>query len=424
MKIAIWGSGPLSIEASIHFMNMGADVLLFAKKDLGGALVSLCKLSGEQRMYDSFLHLSLPSSRKFLNIDLDYIPTYREYRDQYLLPLIHILRDRDIVKEDRVLEIYKKTLSSFLPSSRSRMRDLFRIVSLKTGRTDFKGSYRSLPKELIDCLKEGRESFDDVDIVIDARGVLCRPQKIGISGSYTLNERRYREKIHYGIKNIDRTLCRLREAKIVTLIGSGATTVLWLNYLHDKDFEKIFVVTEEETPFLKYLTCHPDDEQGERLKILLKKNFEEFEFAQNIYKDKLFKSRELQVKCVPPVEPESFIEIFSSCRIISIDQFDGQKKFFLTMESIDSILHKTFVSDEIVVTTGYSLPSYRAFKGMQIDRSYCHKKILSKDGVHEEPGFYTIGPVSGADRYHLKEGLSQIDSIEKDMMQFFTKKDL
>jgi hypothetical protein len=75
-----------------------------------------------------------------------------------------------------------------------------------------------------------------------------------------------------------------------------------------------------------------------------------------------------------------------------------------------------------LVACGYE-SSYHLYSGLRVGFDIARKKTLSEDGSHEEPGFFTLGPVKGrsVERYTLHEGLAQIEMVRERILSFFTK---
>ena len=147
--------------AAWEFYQLGAEVVLYGGSDLGGGVRRLAKLTPEFSMGFSLEELLPPSLRE--NGKGGRMPTVGEYWRECLEPLGKNLQSLIRIQKVMALRVHKSFLGiDEVPVGRSRLADLFRVV---WGR-------------------DGLETYEDFDIVIEARGVFIDPCRRGREGRW------------------------------------------------------------------------------------------------------------------------------------------------------------------------------------------------------------------------------------------------
>ena len=176
MKIAVLGSGPLALEAALHFDQLGASVTIFANNDLGGMVTRVSQFAPETSFEDDWISLTSKVGRDSvsLNKDLKLVPSVGEYYEDYLASLIKKGSPNIVVKPGLVQRVHKRFLSidEQIPG-KSRLGDLFRVVFTTDPETSILKQVESNPElfeklgsDVIESLNESVESFDDFDLVL------------------------------------------------------------------------------------------------------------------------------------------------------------------------------------------------------------------------------------------------------------------
>ena len=179
MKLAIIGSGPLAILCAQHFNQLGAEVVLFQKNALGGNLRFMLEHFPE-------MEINFQNNKKSLNT------IWKED----LVPAIKELEKNNLTKAGEVQRVHKRFLhKNETIMNHSRLHDLFRVVySVNPKEAILKQleenpeMFKQLGEQVVNSLHMPVESFQDFDIVIEARGRGKSAHAMGPSEAYALNE--------------------------------------------------------------------------------------------------------------------------------------------------------------------------------------------------------------------------------------------
>ena len=317
MKIAIIGGGPAGLLASWEFCQLGAEVVLFGGKGLGGGIKRLSTMAPSLSM-EYPLDKLLPSSLLEGSKDV-HAPTVEEYWNNYLEPLGRKIQNLIRVKNVRVLRVHKSFLGTDeIPEGRSRLIDLFRVV----------------------WFQEGLETYEDFDIAIKAEGYFHRPLAAGPGGFLALNEAR-REEEGVVSKSWDITgyIGRLSGKERVLLVGSGVSAAFFCRQFFSRFPDgKLDLVTTEKEPFEKM----GKEERGSSL----------FKWVQT-HMDKSYQHwKECRREGLPP----DFC-IYNGYNVVSIDKLEDRNNLFVTIEAPafrrerEGI--KTLSVEGVLVATGF-----------------------------------------------------------------------
>ena len=326
-----------------------------------------------------------------------------------------------IVKKHKVERVQKRFLDTDeVLKEGSRMRDLFRIFCVVEPGENVLSRVKENPEvfeklgeEVIDSLSFSVESFEDVDVVIDASGKQTNPLMMGPGGGPAFNESKLKTEdiIFYGndcFRNID----NLSDEEI-TIVGSSDEALLFLlkcEALLEKG-NNINLVTSEASCFEKaYNSESLSLEDREAAKALIQDYIQKWKDACDVYTKEVQDWRGLpdfeRRKVDPPSLPEPQLKIYESYSITSVDKLLDRDKLFLTLEMPswrDPEGEKkplmTLPQDKIFVLSGFGTP-------LRFDIGLCEN----------EPGFYHVETLRKEVR---DEELN--NTIEKDLMRFFSK---
>ncbi len=399
MKLAIIGSGPLALYCAHHFDLIGAEVTLFQRSPLGGNI--------------RFLQDFFPQVNILVN---EENKTLESFWENELCELIKEVETKQLTKAGEVLRVHKRFLH--LPESipnRTRLHDLFRVIYSVNPREailkqleENPDMFNQLGEQVISSLHTPVESFEDFDIVIDARGLGKKPQPMGPSHSAALNENNIKLSAPIFYEKEIFTSLEFHNKKQIIIVGDTETSVLALlkcrDWLFSRPDHSISWVTHSpiNKPFLNPWFNH-------ELISLLSEIEKQFEEAKLIFEEKMHQWRDLEdyikVKIPKPIEPEPKIKIFQGYDVTSVDKLLDRDGVFATIETPDfrefsnsNLDLKTLAADAILVACGYE--------------EDCHFANGIQD---EEPGYYKLGATN------LSEGLFQIKIIEKKIMSFFSR---
>lgn len=446
MKIAIIGSGPLGLEAAIHFENLGAAVTLFMDQIPGGLIYKLKENFSDVVVHSDFDKVSTKRGREISGAALEGEVTLGQYSEEYLEKLLHDPTLNLVIKKAKVERVHKRFLSlDETIQDKSRMHDLFRVIYSVDPKENIleqaqanPEAFKQLGEDVLKSLEKSVEAFEDFDIVIDATGVFHSPYPMGASASFALNEKNLKEEnpIYYGAKGLLKLNEVKQNSKSLVLIGSGETAAAWLvgleSWLED-DSHSLSLVTTETTIFEKLSKNESGKGIFKKALRVVERNREKLKGKIIQFEKDLHHWRDLEphikAKTPQPVEPRSQINFLTGYNVSALDRLLDREGLFVTLEMSpfreDYNPEKemvTLAADTILVATGhYKDPTL--FKGLLTKYDEMRKYPLSEKAETSESGFYIIGATKRAhnDRYSLEDGLKDIDLIEKDILKFFSR---
>lgn len=420
MKVAIIGSGPLAIEALLHFDHLGAAATLFHRGTLGGNMRLLKEHFPEYPLgqWSEMTASSAPGTE----FPPEHQVSAQEYWDEYLLKHVASPHFQSLVIKGEVIRIHKRFLSpdEEIPGH-GRLMDLFRVVfnydprqDLEEQLSDNPQAFSHFSEEIVASLHSGIERFQDFDLVIDARGEHSFPLPMGPGQSEAINEKKIEGPIYYG-RDAFNHLSELTEKKHLLIVGSGELAALAINKLRPwLSFagNRLSIVTTERDPFIS-----AKENQISGVADILADVEVNFQNEIKIFEDALdiWRNQEdyIRAKLTRPVPPERRIEIFAGHNIVAIDRLLDQEGLFATIESAPFRSKgegelKTLGLDAILVFTGHK-QDRSIIKGL--------RKEQDESGMYLEPGLYDLTSKSR----RLSEGLVKIKRIEEDVMKFFSR---
>lgn len=399
MKMAIVGSGPLAILTATHFDQMGAEVVLFQRSPLGGNL---------RFIMDAFPELKIQVKNENIPVSDFFV--------QDIVPAVLELEKYGLTKQGEVLRVHKRFVHSdeSIPN-RTRLLDLFRVVYSQNPQDAILKQldenpefFKQLGDEVINSLHKPVESFEDFDIVIEARGFGKKPMPIGAGGSMALNENNLKESsLLYYEKDIF-TKLNLDNKKTIVLVGEGASLKLALL----KFKEWLFKAPGRELHWVTYKKVNEpcgnewlDDEVAK----LLTEVETKFDKAKLEFERKTHEWRDLEdyvkVKVPKPVEPTPLLVIHQGYDVTSVDRLLDRDGVFATIErpefrdfNKDGAEMMTLAADALCIARGV------------------HNETLGADSlIANEPGFYSLKSTN------INSWLTEIKQIEEDILKFFKK---
>lgn len=398
MKMAVIGSGPLAILCAHHFHGLGAEVVLFQKKPLGGSL---------RFIMEHFPHMEIEFQNSLKKAE--------ELWNEYFVPLINSLEVNDLTKAGEVLRVHKRFLHpEETVENRSRIHDLFRVVysvnpkdAILKQIDENPEMFARLGEQVINSLHIPVESFEDFDLIIECRGLGKPSLPMGPSSAPAINELNLRKAaaIYYG-KDIFNQL-QFEGKKNILLTGNNPMAMCALikcsDWLFSNNNCSLTWVYHAEALETKNRWIKDKVEQ------IIKQASELFEKDKLEYEAKLRQWRDLddyvRVKTTAPLEPVQKIKIFPGYDVTSIDRLLDQESLFITIESPDfrkaaKVVNdiKTIAADAVMVASG-----------IDADAQF-RKGILAN-----EPGYYIINA------HDLQEGVQLIYSIENQILAFFSR---
>jgi hypothetical protein len=399
MKLAIIGSGPLAIFCAEYFNQIGAEVTLFQKNALGGNV---------RFLLDHFPEMEVSYQNQ--------TKTIKSFWDENITPAISALEERCLTKAGEVLRVHKRFLHpQETITKKSRLHDLFRVIySVNPKEAILKqleenpDMFKQLGEQVMNSLHLPVESFEDFDIVIEARGFGRSVLGMGPSNAMALNENNIKDTAALFYEKDIFSKLSFEGKKHLVLVGHSESAILALL----KCKEWIFSNPKHS---LSWVTSEPASKKLKNnwLNIELEKllNFSQtlFDKEKIEFEKKMHDWRDLEdyvkVKIPKPIEPEAKLKVFQGYDVTSVDRLMDREGVFTTIETPDFRDYakvpndlKTLPAEAILVACGVDPLDSKAL-GLQVN----------------EPGFYQLNATD------LTEGLAQIKMIEEKILAFFSR---
>lgn len=398
MKLAIIGSGPLAIFCARHFDQLGAEVVLFQKNALGGNV---------RFLLDHFPQMEIQFNNNQKSLE--------QFWNEELVPAVLDLEKKEITKAGEVLRVHKRFLhpGESIPD-KSRLHDLFRVIySVNPKESILKqleanpDMFKQLGEQVVNSLHMPVESFEDFDIVIEARGRGKAALPMGPSNALALNESNIRVNAPLLYEKDIFTKLNFEGKKHLVLVGDNESAILTL--LKCKEW-----IFSDPTHVLSWVTYSPARKIRENqwlnteLIKLLDFSASEFDKAKIEFEKKMHEWRDLEdyvkVKIPKPIEPQAKLKIFEGYDVTSVDRLLDREGVFATLETPDFRENtepndlRTLPAETIMIACG-----------VEEDLSF------AKGIGALEPGYYRL------DSTNLNDGLMMIKTIEEKILSFFSR---
>lgn len=413
MKIAILGINPIALEMASTVFEIGGHPILFGERCTEHILDLYPEEFSVSEASQSILGLKKP------------IETKQEYLDLVIAPLFRHFYSLNMIKQVKLLRVQKRFigLTEDIGGS-SRINDLFRVVFQKDSSTDTEESiknnpevFKDLGEKIIESLKDGVESFEDFDVVIDARSRVSSPNMMGPGSSLALNEFKYKNlpNIFYGVDCLNQNVEQLKK---IAIVGSGNLSSLVLKNFENwlkKESTELLLITTESSPFGEFKKEKPEFYEKEISPIIdwISNEFQEQceKFEKDIENWRQLPEFE-RAKNQRPEEPSPKHKVYPGFNITSLDQLIDREGLFVTVES--SILRghpdeylETLQVDAIFVATGF---------GNQKEEN------IILNSFDKEPGYFYLDDLREYS-HGLRAGLLNVDATMKNVLSFFSQEE-
>lgn len=397
MKLAIIGSGPLAIFSARHFDQMGAEVVLFQRSPLGGNI---------RFLLDHFPEMEVAYQNENYKL--------KTFWEQHLVPAIQYLEERNLTKAGEVLRVHKRFLhKEEIIYGKTRLHDLFRVIysvnpkeAILKQLSENPEMFNQLGEHVVSSLNMPVESFEDFDIVIDARGLGREAMPMGAANASALNEKNLKNSAAIFYQKEIFT-CALDAKKSLVLIGNTEAAALTLlkckDWLFSKPENTLSWVTHTEAT-----KSFHSDWLTAQIKNLLNESKNQFEKQKEIFEVKIHEWRDLEdyvkVKIPKPVEPEPKLRVYAGYDVTSVDRLLDREGVFATIETPD---FREFAPENDLKT----LPAEALLVGCGV----IENSLFEAGEKEDEPGHYIL---KGED---LNTGLLHIKKIEENILSFFSR---
>ncbi len=403
MKLAIFGSSPIALEAALRFHHHGAAVSWFNH--------------GEGIYTEGSTTLGFETLGKQHQDD---------WKNHYYLPLIEFLKTVQVVRPYPIVSVTKRFLGPTENiSGHSRFYDLFRVIYqvdpqefVKSQKESNPETYQKLSDEMMQSLQSNLEMYEDFDLVLDFRRANKAPS-LAASGRALGEGKIGQDKIFYGMQALDKASHLTTQTKELALIGSGgfAVEVLitlegWLKDIHTR----LFVVSTEEDPFAMFFK-QATPASAKKLRDIIHYMENEFELEVSEFHQKLREWQELddfiQAKKPKPAEPIPRLNFFSGHNVTAVDQLIDTKRLFLTLEKPDFRNGLKHPENNLIDLKTIGVDNILSAHDFVKDLS-----IIYLDA--NELGYFTLTPKEPSFNHGFDSDLASLKGIEDEIFKIFS----
>ncbi len=426
MKLAVLGTGALALELSLFFHNEGAMVKMIGPQNPGGKIQRLAENKNSAMLKVSSSVCTTPWGLEFTGFQVPSEITYKELWENYYQKIaVFLSAERVFVPRD-LIRVQKQFLHPEESiAKRTRLLDLFRVTYGLNASGLVEQQLAENPEladkigaDILESLKNQVESFEDFDLVIDARGPFQAPLRMGAGLEFALNEHPLSEMglIHYGYDFLG---FGSDDHKTLTIVGDGEVAALQLCLLEDwleNPGKELNIVTYQSSAFEKMLSDDKVDQNlKDKVRTLITKYMKNWRAECEQVEQELLKWRELEphvkAKVTRPEFPEPKIKLYEGYTITSVDKLTDREQVFLTLElpawkneDGDRKELITLSQDRVLACTGYEsdLTPIRSIKR-----------------VNHEPGFMEFH--WNQEIPTLENGLDQVKALIDQVFTYFSK---
>ena len=96
----------------------------------------------------------------------------------------------------------------------------------------------------------------------------------------------------------------------------------------------------------------------------------------------------------------------------------------ILLTNIGCLFHqiKTLKIDSAIACKGFAI-GHKEVNTLRTDFTVGNKLSRDENGLHIEPGYYTLGPVTNStnSKYDIVSGVKQLKGIEEDILKYFSR---
>ncbi len=425
MKLAILGTGPIAMEMALFFHNEGAMVKMIGPQIPGGKIQRLAAHSKAGELTCSTEGIS-PWGREFTKFEAKGQVSFRELWEQYYSKIATFLSAESIFVPRDLIRVQKQYLHpDEVIENRTRLLDLFRVTYglNASGLVDQQLAENpeladKIGADILESLKNQVESFEDFDLIIDARGPYQEALKMGAGHDYALNERPLAAMglVDYGYDFLNGE--EVTE-KTLTLVGDtelAAFQLVMLESWLEKEGHEINIVTHHASAFEGFLAEKRESSWlQDQVRALISKYMKNWRSECERVEQELFEWRNLEphmkTKVPRPKFPEPKVKLYEGYTVTSVDKLTDREQIFLTLELP---IWKNSDNDRRELIT-LSQDKVLACTGFENDNA----PVRSLLRLEKEPGFMTIDWSTG--EVNLKAGLEKAQTTIDQVFTYFSK---
>ena len=214
LPVIVIGAGPIGLSAAVHLLDRGETPLVF---EAGAQIASSIRKWGHVRMFSPWEitmdkpAIALLQEHGWQSPPLNDLPTGQDLIEQYLEPLADI------------------------PAINQSLRLNSKVVGISRLRKDKMKDYErdSAPFIVQVQQADGEEYTVEAKAVIDASGTWTNPNPIGSNGLLASGERKFADRVYYGIPDVHGRDNARFVGKRVAVVGGGHSAINALLELAD-----------------------------------------------------------------------------------------------------------------------------------------------------------------------------------------------
>lgn len=206
LPVAIIGGGPVGLAAVAHLLERGETPILFEAGDAVGANI---RDWGHVRMFSPWEYTVDSASVRLLEQHgwqmppKDELPTGADLRDKYMIPFAELPAVQDVIQLGaKVVAISRRHVDKMKDNGRDEAPFVLHIE-----------------------YSNGDETLIEARAVIDASGTWHKPNPIGANGLPAVGEKRYHDRIAYGIPDVAGAVKSRYANKRVMVVGTGHSAI-------------------------------------------------------------------------------------------------------------------------------------------------------------------------------------------------------
>ncbi len=432
MKLAILGTGPMAMELALFFHLEGAMVKMIGPQTPGGKLHKLANHPKACELGSSVLVENLSAwGREFTQLkelEAEGSLSYQQLWENYYSKIGAYLASEKVFVPRDLIRVQKQFLHHDEEiKNRTRLLDLFRVTYglNASGLVDQQLAENpeladKIGTEILESLKNQVESFEDFDLVIDARGPFQESLKMGTGGDYALNELPL---AHMGLVEYGYDFLRHNSVndKSLTLVGDGELAAFQLVMLEswlEKSGHEINIVTHHSSAFENFLGEKRENSWlQDQVRSLITKYMKNWRNECEAVEAELLKWRELEphmkTKVARPEFPEPKIKLYEGYTVTSVDKLTDREQIFLTLElpswKNDDGQRRDLITlsqDKVIACTGFEVNQVPVRSLLRVDN---------------EPGFMQMSWADSNEDLNLKTGLMKVEALIDQVFTYFSK---
>ena len=426
MKLAVLGSGPRALETALFFEKQDCSVTIFYEESESihwferiGAIDEMIKTSAYGR---ELLQIT--------ETDLQH----NSYRDLYFNPLRNYFSQQQKLRDCRVSRLTKAHLSSREEiNGSSRLVDLFRVTFemdterlIKEQQKVNEMAFNNISTDSILSLKRSIEMAEDFDVVVMAYDSYENNMPIGVGNNFCLNEKFFNIEEKFFNRGVENII----EANSIAIFGNPSKIAYglyrlreWLKKNESNNVSLVYKGRDLRSKLTKTNSQKVNETLIEMLTELDKFHGNEKQRLEKALIEWNSLEDYEKVKYPRPSMNSPQVKFYEQMNLISIDQLDESKKFYLTLEpkknnnKFEEFHGVSTIGVDSIVNEQIGLIEYQLFSGLKVSPHHIDERKLINES---EPGFFNL---SNAEQIFFDVDIfsEKLEVTFQELKKYFTK---